>query len=275
MELARLRNRATADRYAPERVIGRGGMGVVLSARDLDLERVVALKRLRGDGSEPDDPGSTRALGRFLEEARLTGSLDHPCIVPVHDVGVDGEGNAFFTMKLVHGRTLADVLRRRSPGTEAEWSQTRIVDLLHRVSQAVAFAHSRGVVHRDLKPANLMIGDFGEAYVMDWGIAVAGGHEDGKGAEAEVTGPGPGAVVGTPCYMPPEQARGERVGPLADVYALGAILYEVLAGRRPYEGEAGDLRDLLHRIAQAPPRPDRADRGPRRADRHLRARHGP
>lgn len=248
---AALGARETHRRYETNEVVGSGGMGVVLQALDQDLDRVVALKRIREHVGDGVTPAQNPSLGRFFEEARVTGQLDHPGIVPVHDVGVDGDGRAFFTMKLVRGKTFAEMLHDGS----GEWSRTRIVDALLRAAEAVAFAHSRGVVHRDLKPSNLMVGDFGETYVMDWGLAKEERGEEVNRSERAAAETMEGAILGTPSYMPPEQARGERVGPLADVYSLGAILYEVLAGKRPYAGVARDTGTLLQRIRETPPEP--------------------
>jgi serine/threonine protein kinase len=205
-------------RYAVGAELGRGGMAEVFLADERDLRRPVAVKVMRHDG----DP----AL--FLREAQVTAQLEHPNIVPIHDVGVTSEGLPFFTMKVVGGRTLAEVLKQR---------QSRL-DVLLKICDAVAFAHSRGVVHRDLKPANVMVGEFGEVLVMDWGLAKVENMPDARGG-VKVAALGEsldGAVVGTPSYMAPEQARGEAADERADVFALGAILYEMLAGVPPHRG---------------------------------------
>ncbi len=264
-EIQRLAERARARCYELGDELGRGGMGRILRIRDLDLRRELAMKVslgwLRGQaGPSPD-------TARFLDEARITARLDHPGIVPVHDLGVDGEGRLFFTMKLVQGRELGRVLELARQGAEG-WNTTRVVGVLLQVCEAVAYAHSKGVVHRDLKPANVMVGEFGEVYVMDWGISrVLGAAADSVEPRGE---PSPdsrsaadsagrtrvGSILGTPYSMPPEQARGEPVGPAADIYAVGAMLYQALAGRRPYEGDSGrePAQAVLQRILAGPPR---------------------
>ncbi|MCI0635825.1 MAG: serine/threonine protein kinase, partial [Actinobacteria bacterium] len=152
------------ERYAIEGEIGRGGMGAVLRALDKKLDRPLALKLIVGQSS-PTRTGKTppidaRQLTRFLNEARVTSQLDHPGIVPVHEVGVDEGGRAYFTMKLVQGSTLSEVFERRAAG-DAHWSTARVLGAIQRVCEAMAFAHDRGVIHRDLKPHNVMVGDFG------------------------------------------------------------------------------------------------------------------
>jgi serine/threonine protein kinase len=239
------RNRVE-DRYAEMGVLGRGGMGVVKLCRDRRIGRELALKIERdsrsGDGA------------RFVREALVQGQLEHPAIVPVYDVGVDEGGAAYFTMKRVRGLSLADVLEnRRSRSSVAEaFSQRRLLSALARVCMAVDFAHSSGVVHRDLKPANVMLGDWGEVYVLDWGLArlcdggeASEGPETTRGAQVE---PGreplteAGALLGTPGYMAPEQVDGQDVGPAADVYALGAMLFEVLTLERLHPGPTPEVR---------------------------------
>ncbi len=224
-------------RYAVIDELGRGGMGAVYRARDQDLGREVALKVARG----ANDP--TRCA-RFLAEARITGQLQHPNIVPVHGCGVDPAGRPWFSMTLVRGRELAEILGRRAqdPATANDWPLTRLVAVLVQACHGVAFAHSRGVVHRDLKPANLMLGSFGEVLVMDWGLgcrSAAPGAADDSPWDGAPVATRDGTVAGTPSYMPPEQARGERdrIGPRSDVYALGAILFELLTGAPPHRGD--------------------------------------
>ncbi|MBK8180460.1 MAG: serine/threonine protein kinase [Planctomycetes bacterium] len=163
-----------ASRYSIEAEVGRGGMGIVYRVTDTTLDRPMAMKVILGQASDSrtgrTPPLAPRQLARFLNEARLTSQLDHPGIVPVHEVGVDGEGRAFFTMKLVKGQTLSEVFECRR-GSDPKWSMPRILGVIQRVCEAMAFAHEKGIVHRDLKPQNVMVGDFGEVYVMDWGLA--------------------------------------------------------------------------------------------------------
>jgi serine/threonine-protein kinase len=258
-----------SERYELQAEIGRGGMGAVLRVVDNKLERPLAMKIIVGQaaaartGETP--PVEPRQLARFLNEAKLTGQLDHPGIVPVHEVGVDAEGRAYFTMKLVKGQTLAEVFEKQSSG-DPDWSTPRVLTVIERVCEAMAFAHERGVIHRDLKPANIMVGDFGEVYVMDWGLArKLGESEEIGGAAAEVDAElsaqisltRDGAVLGTPAYMSPEQARGEiaSLGPQSDVYSLGAMLYQLIAGTPPHlkKGERPSGAEVLARVVTGPP----------------------
>ena len=196
------------SRYVITGVAGRGGMGTVYIARDQVLDRDVAVKVI-----DVADRGGSRA-GRLEREAQILARLDHPGIVPVHDRGVLSDGRAFYVMKLVHGRRLDEFA-----------AQAAISDRLNaftRVLDAVAFAHAHGVVHRDLKPENVMVGAFGEVYVMDWGVA----QDSGEDVET--------AVVGTPGFMPPEQQRArERVDGRADIFALGAMLAHLAGDTAP------------------------------------------
>jgi serine/threonine-protein kinase len=226
------------DRYARGAQLGEGGMGEVWLCKDRRVGRHVAMKVIRpGHGSRSD------LRRRFLREVRVQGQLEHPSIVPVYDLGRDPGGAAYFTMKRVRGLTLEQVveqLRKGDPETAREQTRFKRLAVFSSVCLAVHFAHTRGVVHRDLKPANVMLGDFGEVHVLDWGLAkVTGAPElkrkgdDERDETLDVSVPSSatavGAIMGTPGYMAPEQVRGEGVGPAADVYALGAILYELIA----------------------------------------------
>jgi serine/threonine-protein kinase len=238
-----------AARYELADEIARGGMGSVLRGFDRTLRRELAVKVLLE--RHRADPVSLR---RFVEEARIGGGLQHPGVVPVYELGTLPDGRPFFAMKLVEGRTLAELLHERpSPAHELP----RWLQVFEQVCQTVAYAHSRGVIHRDLKPANVMVGAFGEVQVMDWGLAKALRGGEAKWADTDLPSAGkpaagpsaqdqttlpdqsrPGAVVGTAAYMPPEQARGEldRPDERSDVFGLGAILCEVLTGLPPYVG---------------------------------------
>jgi serine/threonine protein kinase len=292
---------AHAPRQSRYRLLGevaRGGMGAVLKVWDSDLNRALAMKVMlaaKGDATDPDSRfDRDRALARFLEEAQVTGQLDHPGIVPVHEMGLDATGRVFFTMRLVRGNDLEHILGLVARGAEG-WTIDRALRVLQRMCEAMAFAHSKGVVHRDLKPANVMVGRFGEVYVMDWGLARVLGREDkadlrvrrrdapmlsivktvrtDERAES-VASPlmtMDGEVLGTPAYMAPEQARGEleRLDQRADVYSAGAILYHLLAGHMPYV-EPGAKRGAFEvwEMAQAGPPAALADRA-RRAPAEL------
>ncbi len=233
-------------RYEVHDVVGRGGTGTVLRVRDTTLDRELAMKvhhRL--------DESSRR---RFLAEARVTCLLDHPGVVPVHDIGRTGDDRPFFTMRLIRGITLKDaIVRHHERG--GDWTLARALDVMARVCDAMAYAHSLGVVHRDLKPANVMLGEFGEVYVVDWGLARASGCgsppvEANEPERATLTIDGD--VFGTPSYMAPEQAEGviAELGPSADVYSVGAILYHLLTGHPPYAaaGESATSREILSRV---------------------------
>ncbi|HEX5044610.1 MAG TPA: serine/threonine-protein kinase [Candidatus Polarisedimenticolaceae bacterium] len=217
----------SGTRYRLRGPLDRGGMGRLWIAEDIELLREVALKVL----AAPDP--SREEAARLLGEARLLAKLDHPAIVPVHDAGALADGRVFYTMKLVRGERL-DAWLAHGPPRPAR------LRLVQRVAEAVAFAHQAGVVHRDLKPDNIMLGPFGEVYVMDWGVARAAGRDE----EAS------GTVVGTPGWMAPEQARGEArvTGPPTDVWGLGALLLFVLVGESPGAG-LGRLRDVPRPLA--------------------------
>lgn len=231
-------------RYAMRRVLGAGGMGEVRLSADDWIGREVAMKVMRaGTGSQ------AAARARFLREARVQGQLEHPSVVPVYDLGRDESGQEFFTMKRVKGLTLEEILsalRGGDPELSAKYGRRKLLSAMSQVCLTVAYAHSRGVLHRDLKPANIMLGDFGEVYVLDWGIARIHGAADVVAEERVVpdTEAIPetqvGAVVGTPGYMSPEQARGETqaLTPASDVYSLGAILFEILSLEPLHRGKS-------------------------------------
>lgn len=245
--------------------LGKGGMGEIRRVWDRKLRREVAMKLLRSEYAS--DPSM---LARFTEEAQATAQLEHPGIVPVHALGEDAEGRPYFTMKEVRGKTLtviiAEVHQHAREGqwlpTPSGWSFSRLMQAFHRVCEAVGFAHARGVIHRDLKPDNIMLGAYGEVLVLDWGLAkVLGDPElaspllDAVQTDRSIGGAPStkmGVIAGTPAYMPPEQARGEAAHPAVDVYALGAILYEILSGEPAYQGANSD--SVLSQVRKGPPR---------------------
>ncbi|HED66400.1 MAG TPA: hypothetical protein ENJ09_12710, partial [Planctomycetes bacterium] len=243
-QLFAIRDRSPGrSRYKLLGEVGTGGMGRVLRVWDESLQRELAMKVLFEEDDE-DPAERRRRLRRFLGEARVTGQLDHPGIVPVHDLAMDEEGRLYFTMPLVRGKTLAEVFRLARKEREG-WTLRRAVDLLQRVCMTVAFAHSRGVIHRDLKPDNVMVGPFGEALVMDWGLSLVGERTAS------------GRVVGTPAYMAPEQFTDPTsASPRSDIYSLGAILYELLVGCVPHERTMEESPDAsgLAEFLRRPPR---------------------
>jgi serine/threonine protein kinase/formylglycine-generating enzyme required for sulfatase activity len=256
---------AAPKRFVDLGPLGAGGMGEVRRVFDRELKRVVAMKILK-----PELRASPAAVARFVEEAQATAQLEHPGIVPLYDMGNLADGRTFFLMKEVKGRTLGDVLTERRGcvrfGREAAWTLRRVVDALHKVSEAVAYAHSRAVLHRDLKPDNVMIGEFGEVLVLDWGLAkVLGAAEtpivtlrsSGDAFQTRV-----GTVAGTPAYMAPEQAAGDvaHLGPPADVWALGTMLDEILRGPPHDRLPDAEAPDELVAIASKARRPDPDER---------------
>ncbi|GJM21134.1 MAG: hypothetical protein DHS20C15_10490 [Planctomycetota bacterium] len=273
---------ADAPRYTVIEQVGRGGMGVVLRVRDEDLRRELAMKVLERAGRSTDAQASApRDLGRFLEEAQVTGQLDHPGVPPIHELGLGRDGRLFFTMKLVRGGTFGKVIDDARAGTDG-WSTTRALGVVMKVCEALAYAHHKGVIHRDIKPANIMVGRFGETHVMDWGLAkvLDGGnksadqpsyeslvsrsivHTDRKEAIGDVGSSQAtldGDVVGTPAFMAPEQARGEleKMGPHSDIYAVGALLYNLLSGQAPYiePGVRVSPHTVLRWVIDGPPKP--------------------
>jgi len=261
------------QRYSVQREHARGGMGRILLARDNIVGREVALKELlpQKDGSRPAETEGSRGIAeRFLREAKITGQLEHPNIVPVYEIGKHADESLYYTMKFVRGETLARKLARISRDPELNRKQKlaarlKLLDAFIDVCNAIAYAHNRGVIHRDLKPENVMVGEYGETVVLDWGLARIKGQEDTAAKELmastkhmskSLVGDTGGAltqhgsVVGTPAYMPPEQARGdlENVDEQSDVYALGAVLYEILTGRPPFDGPVPGLiiQQVLH-----------------------------
>lgn len=242
-------------------IIGQGGTGKIEKAFDANLLRYVAKKKLLED----DDDFSYRR-GRLIEEAQITSQLGHPNIVPVHELGVDDDNNLFFTMKLVQGRTFGSILDSTDCANRTKKDLYFYLQILTKVCDALAFAHSRGVVHRDLKPDNIMVGEFGEVYLMDWGLAkLQKGWRPSKRDTVMPVSLMPqlgdrelyeamdedGLLRGTIYYMSPEQARGDFNGidERTDVFLLGGILYKILTQRAPYHGD--NIYQLIYQAQQA------------------------
>lgn len=281
--LARLQRspRFDTERYELEGEVARGGMGAILRIHDRQLDRRLAMKVLL-DREEPQDAEARQLahqlLARFLEEAQVTSQLDHPGVVPVHELGLDQHGKVWFTMRLVKGRTAGEVFAESHRGAP-DWPQVRALEVILKVCDTMAYAHEKGVLHRDLKPANVMVGRFGEVYVMDWGLAKVQGQPDRRDLRIRAEEPGAvsqvdsarrhdaehddasvvsmdGQKLGTPTYMPPEQARSEELDARADVYAIGAMLYELLTGSAPYRlpGIKKPAYRILEDVLAGPPR---------------------
>ena len=262
------------QRFQLEGELGKGGMGVVLRVHDQFLNRRLAMKVLLERGAPRDEEEKRlvhQLLGRFLEEAQVTSQLDHPGVIPVHELGLDQSGKVYFTMRMVKGSTASerfdDAFHSRG-----EWNLTRGLEVILRVCDTMAYAHDKGVLHRDLKPSNVMVGRFGEVYVMDWGLAKVVGQQDrhdlriradattgvsrletarkrdaDTDAENSVVSMD-GQQLGTPSYMSPEQARSEELDGRADVYSIGAMMYELVTGSAPYAPKG--LRKPAYRILE-------------------------
>ncbi|TMQ05643.1 MAG: serine/threonine protein kinase, partial [Deltaproteobacteria bacterium] len=237
-----------AGRYRLGRRIGKGGMGEVIAARDEQVGRDVAIKRMRA--ASPGD----RAIRRFLREASIQGRLEHPAIVPVHELGRDDDGLPFFVMKKLSGTTLGKMLGEPAARTQA--GQQRLLRAFAEVCLAVELAHVRGIVHRDLKPDNILLGDFGEVYILDWGVAkVIGDDDDGEfadlGSGSGRHGTAAGTAIGTPGYMAPEQAFGiPDIDGRADIYSLGCVLFEILTGEPLHARGETTQRTTIERVAR-------------------------
>ena len=244
------------ERYDDLGPLGLGGMGEVRQVYDRHLNRTLAMKTIRAELVATGD-----SLKRFIEEAQIAAQLQHPGIVAVHDFGLLPDGRAWFTMDEIRGRTLHQVMVEARSEEPGDWTLRRLIEVLRRVCEAMAYAHSKGVIHRDLKPANIMLGLHGDVLVLDWGLAKVLDHEPEPSvldpsetpvrtvrSEDDTSQTHIGRIAGTPAYMPPEQAQGDTaaIDERADVYALGAILCEVLTGHPPIREKATDrLRAAL------------------------------
>jgi eukaryotic-like serine/threonine-protein kinase len=242
--------REAEDRFRVLGRIGAGGMGAVYRVRDRNLLREAAMKVLN-----PSLATRPKYLQRFLGEAQIQAQLDHPNILPVHELAIDRDGTSYFTMRFVKGRTLAAWIRESASAGTLRGALHEMLVAFAKICDAVAFAHSRGVIHCDIKPDNIIVEDFGAVYLMDWGLARLIGKSDaGKsavGVSPEVwAAVSSGGVVGTPAFMAPEQARGEsdRLDERTDVYGLGAVLHAIATGRAPHTaGHADDAEKMVAR----------------------------
>ncbi|MDP3275761.1 MAG: bifunctional serine/threonine-protein kinase/formylglycine-generating enzyme family protein [Deltaproteobacteria bacterium] len=263
-------------RYQDLGPVAEGGFGEVRRVRDTLLDRVLVLKLLR-----PDIAKTPSIRRRFFAEVRVTASLQHPGVVPIYDYGELVDGRLWYAMKEVRGSTfgalIAELHAASGPAgygqTASGWTFRRVIEAFARVAQTVAFAHARAVIHRDLKPDNLMVGEFGEVLVMDWGLALrlhardeALESRDRPALASDAVLTRAGDVLGTPAYMPREQALGDRAqhGPHSDVYSLGAILFHTLTGRPPFRGSAREVLSKL--LLDDPPSIDEAIRSESRSD---------
>lgn len=254
-----------AGRYFIKGEKGRGGIGKVMIALDSHIGREIAIKELlvsfpkSGTEIEPESGKDKLAELRFLREARVTGQLEHPGIVPVYEIGKREDSTPYYTMRLVRGNTLAKAIK------DAKNLKERLLLLPHfrDICNAIAYSHSRGVVHRDIKPDNIMLGEFGETIVLDWGLAKVHGEKDERAGDlqkelsllkdVEVGNTLAGKALGTPAYMPPEQARGDiqEIDERSDIYSLGAVLYEILSGKPPFEGR--NAHEIIEKVMNSSP----------------------
>ncbi|NKB98407.1 MAG: protein kinase [Pseudomonadales bacterium] len=238
-------------RYAFFQTIAKGGKSLIKSCKDMHLSRVVAYKTLRPEFA--DDPVEQK---RLLREARVSAMLQHPNTVPTYELGRDKRGNYYFTMKLVHGYTLREVLNYRD-----RYDLTQLIDVIIQIGFALEYAHSHGVAHRDIKPDNILVGPYGEVVLLDWGLAkvwredgsaVATEQEVGSIAGSDISMTGHAQLQGTVCYMSPEQVRKDPdISYQTDIYSLGAVLYEVLTGKTPFVGEK--VHEVIAQVLESTP----------------------
>jgi serine/threonine-protein kinase len=249
-------------RYAEVSPLGAGGMGEVTLVQDQDIGRKVALKRLHANSD-------SSSLARFAEEVRIVGRLEHPNIVPIHDVGIDERGQHFFVMKYVDGETLEKIITRlaaRDPAYVARYTHAHRLQIAMELLRALQHAHENGIIHRDLKPANIMVGRYGEVMLMDWGLAKPVSRKDTvvnpptgqdtvveqQGASLRAHATQHGAILGTPAYMSPEQAAGKHdtLDERSDLYAVGVVLLELFTLVHPRTAKS--TYELVHVVANEP-----------------------
>ena len=251
-------------RYEVIEELARGGSGRILVVFDRHIGRKIAMKELLSDiskaPSKADDPQVTAIRNRFLREARVTGRLEHPSIVPVYEIGCHADGSFYYTMRLVKGKTLLSAIKKSGDVSD----RLSLLPHFYHVCNAVAYAHSKGVINRDLKPSNVMIGEFGETVVLDWGLAKIKGSDETifvRHDDEEIGKTVVGQAIGTPSYMPPEQAEGNigEIDEISDIYSLGAILYQILTGRTPFTGRTTDeiIRKVLNEDVESAVKKDK------------------
>ncbi|MBN1906211.1 MAG: protein kinase [Deltaproteobacteria bacterium] len=244
-----------------------GGMSLLMNAIDTNLMRQIAMKITRDEKIKDD-----YELSRMVVEAQITAQLDHPNIIPIYELGLDKKERLFFTMKKVRGKVLYELINEKDLSQRTDKDIFHLIQIMIKVCDAVSYAHSKGVIHRDIKPDNIMVGSFGQVYLMDWGIAriKKGGVSDiakmelpeiKKRKQFSMREEVQGNIFGTPCYMSPEQARGDldSIDERSDVFSIGATLYEILTGLRPIPGDS--LRDMVinARICEISPPDERVD----------------
>lgn len=247
-------------RYSNFQLLARGGSAILQTCRDKNLGRTVVMKTLH-----PHLADNEAMRARFLREARVTAQLQHPATVPVYDLGYDIERRLYFTMKKLAGRTLRELIDREAAG-ESQLTVERVLDVLLPTCDCLSFAHVHGVVHRDVKPENILVGDFGETTILDWGVAkvwaMADAEGDARRMDHEIL-TDVNQRPGTPLYMSPEQVRGggRDIDPRTDVYSVGAVLYEALTLCEPLRGK--NVQETFAMILQTPPAAPR-QRAPQR-----------
>jgi len=244
-------------KYTKFKTLAEAGNGVLFSSYDENLRRIVAIKKLK-----PDQLENFREQRRLIREARITAQLSHPNTVPVYEMGLAEDGEIYFAMKRVEGENLFKILCRIARGEEApkrEFTLYRLLSVLIHASNALAYAHARGVIHRDVKPENILVGMFGEVYMMDWGVAKVWGMPN-EGGEVDFTRDdvmnrltSSGKRPGTPLYMSPEQVLDKPVDERTDIFSMGVVLYETLALREPFRGAR--IRDTFDNILHETPPP--------------------
>lgn len=244
-------------KYTKFKEIAGGGDGVLLSSYDNNLRRKVAIKKLNREKND-----DVRRQRRLIREARITAQLAHPNTVPVYEMGLADDGEVYFAMKRVEGENLFKILCRIARGereAKAEFTLYRLLSILIQASNALAYAHAHGVIHRDVKPENILVGLFGEVYMMDWGVAKVWGMPN-EGGEVDFTKEdmlkrltSSGRRPGTPLYMSPEQVRDKPIDERTDIFSMGVVLYEVLALREPFRGAR--IKDTFDNILHEDPPP--------------------